>query len=398
MVFRAYNGTLSAAGSWCSITTNSAPTTNYYTLMVPPYNMPGTNTAVKKTNDADFAIELLSFARTNAHAETWQGNSNFVGRTSAQDIGNKRFTNSVFDGGRTTNTVIGNGTNVGAAFSSPGSAASSEQFGGGALATNTAALAIGNGALAGGVSSTAIGLNARAIGSGGVTAVGNGAEATNEQAVAYGPSARAYGTNTIAIGSEALASTNNNIAIGTTATATVAGGIAIGNAASSAHLDSVAIGTSSSTTTSNQIQLGSSSHLVSVTGALIGTSTNLTLRGTNNVEGDVAYTARVNTSLANGNNAGVLLGTNVYLRLLGPTAAYTLAGFSSERAGAFHILQLTNPAISITIGNESGVEPTAANRILTGTGGDLTLTNNPAFLQIIRDGAADRWRVVTHSR
>jgi hypothetical protein len=127
-------------------------------------------------------------------------------------------------------------------------------------------------------------------------------------------------------------------------------------------------------------------------------STNAQFFGTNTVRGDLSFDARVNVDLANGDNAGVLLGTNVYLRLMGPTAAYTIAGFEVERAGAYHILQLTNPAISITIGNESGLEATAANRILTGEGIDLVLTNNPAFLQIIRDGAASRWRVVTHSR
>lgn len=126
-------------------------------------------------------------------------------------------------------------------------------------------------------------------------------------------------------------------------------------------------------------------------------STNAQFFETNTVRGDLSFDSRVNTSLANGNNAGVLLGTNVYLRLMGPTIAYTIAGFASERAGAFHILQLTNPAVTVTIANESGLEATAANRIVTGTGADLVLANNPAFIQIIRDGAADRWRVVSHS-
>lgn len=127
-------------------------------------------------------------------------------------------------------------------------------------------------------------------------------------------------------------------------------------------------------------------------------STNAQFFETNTVRGDLSFDSRVNTSLANGNNAGVLLGTNVYLRLMGPSAAYTVAGFAAERAGGYHILQLTNPVISCTIANESGLEATAANRILTSTGGDLVLTNNPAFIQVIYDGAAARWRLMTHSR
>lgn len=125
--------------------------------------------------------------------------------------------------------------------------------------------------------------------------------------------------------------------------------------------------------------------------------TNTQLRGTNTVRGDLSFDARVNVDAANGNNTGLLLGTNVYLRIMGPSAAYTNGGFVAERAGAYHILQMTNPAITCVIVNDA-LDGTAENRILTGTGADLVLTNNPAFLQIIYDGAASRWRVITHSR
>lgn len=126
-------------------------------------------------------------------------------------------------------------------------------------------------------------------------------------------------------------------------------------------------------------------------------STNANLHGTNTVRGDLSFDARVNVDAANGNNTGLLLGTNVYLRIMGPSAAYTNGGFVAERAGAYHILQMTNPAITCVIVNDA-LDGTAENRILTGTGADLVLTNNPAFLQIIYDGAASRWRVITHSR
>jgi hypothetical protein len=269
-------------------------------------------------------------------------------------------------------------------------------IGTGAIATNTSTLAIGNAARASAVSATAIGNDALALHTG-ATAVGDGAAATNDQALAYGPGARGYGAYSISIGSESLAETNDNIAIGTTATATVYRGIAIGTSASSAHENSIAIGTSATTTTTNEIRMGTSVHLVTVPGALSGTTTNATLRGTNILNGGLILTGRINGNAANGNNTGLLLGTNWHVTIMGPSAAYTNGGFVAEPEGTEHSIQLTNPVATCLIVNDA-LDGTAANRILTGTGADLLLTNNPAFLHIRYDGAASRWRVKFHSR
>jgi hypothetical protein len=126
-------------------------------------------------------------------------------------------------------------------------------------------------------------------------------------------------------------------------------------------------------------------------------NSNLVAAGTNVIQGDLSFTARTVNSLANGANS-VVLGTNVYIRCSGPSAAFSIVGVLTERDGAYHIVQLANPALSCTIANESGSEAVAAQRILTGTAGDLLLTNNPAFFHLLRDDSVSRWRVIAHSR
>lgn len=123
-----------------------------------------------------------------------------------------------------------------------------------------------------------------------------------------------------------------------------------------------------------------------------------TLTGTNILNGRLDLTPRANSSLANGYNSGVILGTNVYIRLSGPSGAYTNAGFAAAVDGTYHVLQFDNPVSNFTILNDSGLEATAANRILTGTGGLLNYTNNPAILHVLYDANASRWRILTDRR
>lgn len=393
LVFRGLNLTLataSGATNWAVVVTNLAPSTNYYAAMVPDYNMPGTNTDAVKINTANYLARYIDVhVTTNAFREAATVVSNLVGRTSAQDVGNKTITNSTLSGSAITNAqrihgtvafltngnyitptlrnpVSTNSTNYGLAISSPGSGSGSEQFGSGATASGAGALAVGLSPIASGVDSISLGNNSTAAGVSDVS-VGNGNELTGGRGAALG----------------------NNIVISST------NGTALGFGATVTNANSVAIGANATTTEDDQIRLGTSTLTVSVPGRLIAaSSTNNTLTGTNTVKGDLSFDARVNTSLANGNNAGVLLGTNVYIRLMGPSASYVINGIAAERAGAYHILQLTNPAGTVTIANESGTDPTAANRILTGTGGDLVFTNNPVVLPFFYDGAASRWRPV----
>lgn len=115
--------------------------------------------------------------------------------------------------------------------------------------------------------------------------------------------------------------------------------------------------------------------------------------GTNVINGRLDLTSRANSALANGNNAGVVLGTNVYIRLSGPSGNYTINGFAAEQDGSWHIIEADNPTSSLTIANQSGTDPTAANRIVTGTGADVVITNNPALFEAIYNASAGRWRL-----
>lgn len=119
-----------------------------------------------------------------------------------------------------------------------------------------------------------------------------------------------------------------------------------------------------------------------------------TLTGTNVINGRIDLIAGNRTTLANGYNSGTILGTNVYLRMSGPSAAYTNAGFAAAVDGSWHKLQFDNPGLSYTILDNSGLDAVAANRILTGTGGLINSTNNPVFVEVIYDAVNTKWRVI----
>ena len=267
-----------------------------------------------------------------------------------------------------TNTVLAspistNGANYGNAFRSPGSYPNSDQFGSGAQ-------------VAGG-NSIAVGPNAVSV--------------TNGTAIGYLASA---GTNGVAVGSGADSSGSiYSVAIGQNSAANAASNsMALGQSSVASHSFSTALGYGAQTTSNAQVMVGSSSLTVTVPGMLwvTGTQTNTTLTGTNVINGRVDFKSRANTSPANGNNSGVVLGTNVFVRISGPTTIGAYAGFAAEQDGSWHIVSFTG-AITNTFYNSSGLEATAANRITTGTGGDLSLTNNPLVVLMVYDAATSRW-------
>jgi hypothetical protein len=51
----------------------------------------------------------------------------------------------------------------------------------------------------------------------------------------------------------------------------------------------------------------------------------------------------------------------------------------------------------MTIGNNSGLDSTAANRILTGVGASITLTNNPSMVHLYYTGTLSRWVIDSYS-
>lgn len=374
------NLSASQFGSWASLTlsTQSGPST--FTAVYPLENIVG---ATNRTNEASALVYGLSLFSTQAFATNSASVSNLLQKGAgplqivsgpvhligAVQIGSlSTLTNGYWTNATLDKPQMTNGTNRGLAFASPGIYPNSHQFAGGSV---------------GGGNSLALG----------------GSAQTNAVSVGYLASA---GVNGIAIGFGADGSpATNAIVIGQNGTlGNASNAVALGNniIIGNNHHNSMVIGYGGSSTTNNQVVLGGSSHTVYVPGLLSAASqTNSTFRGTNVINGRVDFTSRANTGLANGNNAGVVLGTNVYVRLSGATTIGALAGFAAEQDGSFHILQFTGAITNLFL-NESGVDATAANRIITGTGADLALTNSPTVIAVCYDATASRWRLVSFFR
>jgi hypothetical protein len=373
----------SMAGNWATtiMATQSGPST--FTALWPMENMVG---ETNRTNQGSTLVYGMGIYSTNAFQTNATALSNFITkgaspiqtisspltvsgalRAQAQLFATNGFTSSITN----INQVSSNGVNYGNAFSSPGSYPNSEQF--------------GSGSGAGGGGSLQIGKNAIALTNG--VAIGFSASA-GRFSIALGASAdTSPATNSIGIGQNVtINSASNAIALGN--------GIIIGDR----HHDSVVIGNSGASTTNGQIVLGAASiHTVVIPGVLAvsGTITNSTFKGTNVLDGRLDLKPGSRTSLANGYNSGTILGTNVYLRMSGPSAAYTNAGFAAAVDGTWHKLQFDNPGLSYTILHDSGLDATAANRVYTGTGALVNSTNNPAFLELLYDANVSRWRVIS---
>lgn len=121
----------------------------------------------------------------------------------------------------------------------------------------------------------------------------------------------------------------------------------------------------------------------------------VSLANTNTVTGDLSFRRYAVTSLANGNNAAVPIGTNTFVEVSGPSGAFTVNGINGapNRDGKFLIL-LNQTGQNMTIAHDSGTDPTAANRIYTMTGADRATTGNGAAM-LIYSAAASRWILIS---
>lgn len=364
---------------WATVSYSTQTVTTLYGVRVPISGEPSSG---QQNYIASELITGLNLKGTNALLQSSVVASNLVGLTNSQTIsGQKIFTNKLarFDGilsnspsisgnvvgltnGIWTNGVLDrpiltNGVNYGSAFRSPGSGSSSEQFGTGAIATG-----------------------------GNSVAIGNAAEAT--------------GANSVSIGSGANASASSSTALGVSAVASASGALAIGNTAEATHSSSSAIGVNAATTSANQIRIGTASEYVSIPGGLIVEEgiTNVIAIGTNYlpVNSDISFARYPITSLANGNNAAVPVGTNVFIEVSGPSASFTINGIAAANAQRdgkiIYIVNQTGQ--DMTIAHQSGTDPTAANRIITMTGADRATTGNGAAT-LIYSGAASRWLLIS---
>lgn len=374
-----------------NVTYGTQTLTAAYVFRVPITAEPN---AGQQTNIASLAVQALSTVSTSSFYASDIAVSNLVGITNSQTVsGVKKFTNvlsqwlgvvsnspaiggtvyNLTNGYHTNGTfdgpILTNGVNYGNAFSSPAAVASgAEQFGVSAIALGAGALAVGQNAQPNGSGAVSIGKNSSTIGNGTI-AIGLSANATNSSSVALGSAANAWGVFGTAIGPAS--------SVGAT------------------HQNSTAIGYAANTTASNQVMLGSAGVSVEVNNILhVGYSiTNAVLEGTNAIRGDVAFPRYALTSLANGNNSAIPILTNLFVEVSGPSGAFTINGIAGGRDGRFIII-LNQTTFNMTIAHDSGVDPTAANRIYTMTGADRATTGNGAAM-LIYSAAASRWILVS---
>lgn len=443
------NLTVTFGGNWARV----VYVTNTYTDSSPILWPTNAMSARARTNAGNAIVNLLADSSVKSNSvppgRAWL--QHYTDNTSSQTLSNKTLTSPILTGGRFNNITNGTGTNValtnvnlhiaaitGADLSgiisaiTNGTAYNLNLINAtnrgivaaltngiytnatliGSKATNfvnygtfssrysaSAGEAYGNGAVASGINSLAVGPSAEASATETV-AIGNGAQATNSSATAVGDGAvaggGAGGGNASAFGYTATATGNASGNFG--ASGNVAGdySYAFGYDNTVTHSNTTVIGNQITSSGDNLVQIGSGSQSITLAGPVVGsTVTNTTFRGTNVFNGRIDLTSGARTSLANGYNSGTVLGTNVYIRLSGASGAATNAGFAAGVDGTLYIVQVDNPGLSYTLLHDSGLEATAANRIYTGTGALVNSTNNPVMMQLLYDGTASRYRLLT---
>ncbi|HEV2210863.1 MAG TPA: hypothetical protein VG167_18980 [Verrucomicrobiae bacterium] len=346
------------------------------------------------TNALSATDTLLGNYCSLSQAQTLSGTKTFTGQVVATNVGNvfsgtltnvaslqgtaSYLTGGLYKAATLLNSTQTNSTCYGG-FASLGAIVPSEQIGQSAWAGGANATAIGDFTVANGNQSTAVGYSAHAV-LPSDTALGTGSFATGGSSTAIGLSSYAGATNSTALGVNASSPYTNSTAVGANCTNTAPNQVMLGGPGSSAVVP-------------NSLQVGG--------GATFGGGvTNLWTAGTNTFlpNSDIAFTRYALGSLANGNNAGVAVGTNVFVEVSGPTGAFTINGINGQpnRDGKFLIL-LNRTGQNMTIANDSGVEPTAANRIYCLTGADKTVTGNSAAM-LIYSGTVSHWVVLSFAQ
>lgn len=412
---------LTLTAGYASVSYSTQTVTTIYLAQVPVSGLP---TAIARTNVASgIAAALNAVENTNPVHQASLAMSELMGTTNSQTISAlKRFTNSAGEfwgiisnspaisgtvialiGGLFTapfldGATITNGVNYGNAFSSPGTGVNSEQF--------------GDNALAQGDNSTVVGRSAAVLADSG-TAVGNSAGVAMPRGIAIGYNSQVGGTanDGIAIGTSASSGADSGVALGNLSAANGTNSVAIGTSATANHNNSIAIGTGVSSTSTNQIILGGpnmnavvqnnlnvgGTMTVSGNVTITGSQSSSAFSGTNNflANSDIAFTRKAVNTIANGNNSGVVVGTNVFCELSGNSAGFAIAGFAGGRDGKL-IYVVNQTGFAWTNLNESGLEATPANRIRTlGNASDLALTNGACTF--IYSGAVSRWLLIAHN-
>jgi hypothetical protein len=346
--------TVTVSAGYASITYSTQTVATAVGVRVPITAEP---TGGQQTNIASLLVKGENDLSTNSFYENAIAVQNLLGLTNAQTAtGIKTFSGKIVLSG-TSNFIdhaylkspfSTNLINYGNPISSPGSASGSEQFGNGAAASAIDSFAAGSGATASGQESLAIGENA---------------SATATDATAIGANSVAGGTSSTALGG---GSANNN------------GSTALGSGSGASFDNSTALGINATTTAANQLMFGTTAEYAQFPAGV---------KITGNTE--LHWKRFPITTLATGNNAGVIVSTNTFIEVSGPGAAFTINGIAGGSDGKFLII-LNQTGFNMTVAHESGTDPTAANRITSMTGADRATTGNGSA-QFIYSGAASRW-------
>lgn len=361
------NLAITFGGNWASLTngTTNAISTSY-AFMFPFDRLSATN---RTNNASELAYGISSYSTQALNGLRMSNVLAFNG--TIYRATNGYFTNPITDGGRSTNLYATNLVadnpkttnlvNYGSAASSPGGGTQSEQFGSTANAATNGATAVGAGA-------GAIGLYS--------TALGNFSEANGNYSVALGSGVGADGYGSVAVGTAANASGSN--------------AVAIGNGSTASHSKSIVISTwAQSSSTSNEITIGSSTESVRIAGRTTATLTNSTAAGQSTVSGDVAFPQYSLSSLGGTNNYAIPIGTNVYIRVSGPTAAFIISGIAGGRDGRW-IRLLNGSGYTMTLAQNT-IDPTAANRLVCNVSGDIPFGDGET-VDLTWDTTVSKWR------
>jgi len=115
------------------------------------------------------------------------------------------------------------------------------------------------------------------------------------------------------------------------------------------------------------------------------------------IAGDLALQSVAITTLANGANADVAVGTNSFAKVSGPSGAFSIVGIAGAARDGKTLIVLNQTGHDMTIANESGLEATSANRITCLTGSDKTLTGNSAAT-LIYNSSTSRWVCLSYTQ
>lgn len=345
----------------------------------------------------------VSEAKTNL---TWVGTNAF---TNMDNLFVGTLSNSTVKAGTITNATITNAANISGNIARLTNGTITGSTITNASITNAAVIGGNVGVLSNGVYQSPVFTNAvnygdafRSPGSGGDSEqIGSGAAATGASSTAIGKDSVSSAPGSSAFGNTAVASGYQSTAIGFGSLANKDNANAFGSSAGAIHTNSTAIGVSSLTTRTNQIRLGASTDLVSIPGSLQvdGNITNIHAMGTNifPAGSDISFGRYANSSLANSNNAAVLVGTNVFVQVSGPTADFNIAGIADGRNGKLVIL-MNRTGYTMTLYDKSGIDPLDANRIETGKNANVSYTNNPGIVTLIYDSVQTHWVVVSDNQ